>query len=590
MFETRPRGALAALFLFLLTCSLATSSARADASSEQLNALVDEWYDNFLEMNPVMATFNGVHDYDDRLANSISPEFIEKLVASEHGYLERLEKINPEGLDTQDRLSWEIFRRDRMETIADAEFPGHLMPVNQMFSLPIFFVQMGSPGGLTPFNTAEDYDKFLSRIDDFVVWMDQAVTNMREGIERGVVLPQIIVEKTLPVLESQIAATPAESQFYSPIEAMPEEIQGDDRARLQLAYENAIAEKIVPAYRGLHAFMRDEYMPHARQTTALSALPDGEAWYRLAIAQNTSTNMTAEEIHELGKREVERIEGEMRKLAESVGFEGDIAQLREWVNSQEELKYSSEEDVLERYRGLRDRVQANIPKLFSLSPEADFEIRKVEGFRQATTPGAHYMPPSPDGSRLGIFYVNTGGWENRSHAMGEALYMHEAVPGHHFQIAIARELDELPRFRRYNGYTAYSEGWGLYAESLGEELGLYQDPFQKLGQLNSEIFRARRLVVDTGLHAMGWTREEALAYLPSEVEINRYIVMPGQALAYKVGELKIKDLRARAAARLGDRFDLREFHSQILKDGPLPLDVLEAKVDRWIESEATAGR
>ncbi|HEX9639786.1 MAG TPA: DUF885 domain-containing protein, partial [Candidatus Krumholzibacteria bacterium] len=326
MFETRPRGALAALFLFLLTCSLATSSARADASSEQLNALVDEWYDNFLEMNPVMATFNGVHDYDDRLANSISPEFIEKLVASEHGYLERLEKINPEGLDTQDRLSWEIFRRDRMETIADAEFPGHLMPVNQMFSLPIFFVQMGSPGGLTPFNTAEDYDKFLSRIDDFVVWMDQAVTNMREGIERGVVLPQIIVEKTLPVLESQIAATPAESQFYSPIEAMPEEIQGDDRARLQLAYENAIAEKIVPAYRGLHAFMRDEYMPHARQTTALSALPDGEAWYRLAIAQNTSTNMTAEEIHELGKREVERIEGEMRKLAESVGFEGDIAQ------------------------------------------------------------------------------------------------------------------------------------------------------------------------------------------------------------------------------------------------------------------------
>jgi uncharacterized protein (DUF885 family) len=590
MFETRPRGALAALFLFLLTCSLATSSARADASSEQLNALVDEWYDNFLEMNPVMATFNGVHDYDDRLANSISPEFIEKLVASEHGYLERLEKINPEGLDTQDRLSWEIFRRDRMETIADAEFPGHLMPVNQMFSLPIFFVQMGSPGGLTPFNTAEDYDKFLSRIDDFVVWMDQAVTNMREGIERGVVLPQIIVEKTLPVLESQIAATPAESQFYSPIEAMPEEIQGDDRARLQLAYENAIAEKIVPAYRGLHAFMRDEYMPHARQTTALSALPDGEAWYRLAIAQNTSTNMTAEEIHELGKREVERIEGEMRKLAESVGFEGDIAQLREWVNSQEELKYSSEEDVLERYRGLRDRVQANIPKLFSLSPEADFEIRKVEDFRQATTPGAHYMPPSPDGSRLGIFYVNTGGWENRSHAMGEALYMHEAVPGHHFQIAIARELDELPRFRRYNGYTAYSEGWGLYAESLGEELGLYQDPFQKLGQLNSEIFRARRLVVDTGLHAMGWTREEALAYLPSEVEINRYIVMPGQALAYKVGELKIKDLRARAAARLGDRFDLREFHSQILKDGPLPLDVLEAKVDRWIESEATAGR
>jgi uncharacterized protein (DUF885 family) len=590
MFETRPRGALAALFLFLLTCSLATSSARADASSEQLNALVDEWYDNFLEMNPVMATFNGVHDYDDRLANSISPEFIEKLVASEHGYLERLEKINPEGLDTQDRLSWEIFRRDRMETIADAEFPGHLMPVNQMFSLPIFFVQMGSPGGLTPFNTAEDYDKFLSRIDDFVVWMDQAVTNMREGIERGVVLPQIIVEKTLPVLESQIAATPAESQFYSPIEAMPEEIQGDDRARLQLAYENAIAEKIVPAYRGLHAFMRDEYMPHARQTTALSALPDGEAWYRLAIAQNTSTNMTAEEIHELGKREVERIEGEMRKLAESVGFEGDIAQLREWVNSQEELKYSSEENVLERYRGLRDRVQANIPKLFSLSPEADFEIRKVEGFRQATTPGAHYMPPSPDGSRLGIFYVNTGGWENRSHAMGEALYMHEAVPGHHFQIAIARELDELPRFRRYNGYTAYSEGWGLYAESLGEELGLYQDPFQKLGQLNSEIFRARRLVVDTGLHAMGWTREEALAYLPSEVEINRYIVMPGQALAYKVGELKIKDLRARAAARLGDRFDLREFHSQILKDGPLPLDVLEAKVDRWIESEATAGR
>jgi uncharacterized protein (DUF885 family) len=461
------------------------------------------------------------------------------------------------------------------------------MPINQMFSLPIFFVQMGSPGGVTPFETVQDYENWLARIDGFEIWMDQAIVNMREGIAEGIVLPGVIVDKTLPIIEGQIVEDPTTSSFYRVVGAMPEDFDDATRDRLTAAYTRAIETQIVPAFRRMAEFLRDEYRPQARATIALTELPGGAAWYEHDIATHTNTRLTATEIHEIGKAEVTRILGEMETLAGEVGFEGDLQEMRRWTRQQPELRYESEEDLLESYRALRAVVEPHLPELFGRIPEADFEIRAVEAFRQATTPGAHYMRPAPDGSRPGIFYVNTGGWENRTRAGSEALFIHEAIPGHHFQVALAGELGELPRFRRFGGYTAYIEGWGLYAEQLGQQVGLYRNPYQRLGQLSSELFRARRLVVDTGIHALGWSRGEALAYLGSEVEIDRYIVMPGQALAYKIGELKIVELRDRAKQRLGDDFDLRAFHDEILTDGALPLDVLEVKVDGWIDAQAS---
>lgn len=569
--------------VFLLV--LAPAAALA-SPAEELHVVVEEYFDRSMEMNPVLATFNGDHRFNDRLENSIGPGHRAATEALERECLEKIEAVDPTDLGPQDRLSWEIFRRERIHALEGMQFPAHLMPINQMFSLPIFFVQLGQPGGMTPFETVQDYENWLGRIDGFVVWMDQAIANMREGIERGIVLPGVIVDKTLPIMEGQVVEEPTGSGFYRVVEAMPEDFDEETRERLTEAYTKAIGEQVVPAYRRMADFLRDEYRPQARETIAITALPGGEAWYAHMIATHTNTRLSPREIHDIGLAEVARIRGEIEQLAGEVGFEGDLPEMYRWMRQQPGLHYSSEEDVLESYRALRKVVEPHLPELFGRLPEADFEIRPVEKYRQATTPGAHYMRPAPDGSRPGIFYVNTGGWENRLRTGTEALFIHEAIPGHHFQVALAGELRELPRFRRFGGYTAYIEGWGLYAEQLGPRVGLYTDPYQRLGQLNSERFRALRLVVDTGIHALGWTREEALAYLGSEVEVDRYIVMPGQALAYKIGELKIVELRDRAKDRLGDDFDLRAFHDEILNDGALPLDVLEVKVDGWIEERA----
>jgi uncharacterized protein (DUF885 family) len=574
--------------MIVIALALLLVPAVAPASpAEDLHTLVEDHFDRSMEMNPVFATFNGDHRFNDRLANSIGPDHRAASEALEREYLEKIEAIDPSALDGQDQLTWEIFRRERIQALEGMRFPMHLMPINQMFSLPIFFVQLGSPGGMTPFATVEDYENWLARIDGFEIWMDQAIANMRQGIDQGVVLPGVIVDKTLPILEGQVVEDPTASAFYQVIEAMPEEFDAATRERMTAGYVEAIGTQVIPAYQRMATFLRDEYRPHARDTVALTALPGGTAWYEHAIAMHTNSRLTAAEIHEIGRNEVARIQGAMRNLAEEVGFEGDPGAMHAWMREQPELRYESEEDLLESYRALRQVVEPHLGELFGRIPAADFEIRPVEEYRQATTPGAHYMRPTPDGSRPGIFYVNTGGWENRTRAGNEALFIHEAIPGHHFQVALAGELGELPRFRRFGGYTAYIEGWGLYAEQLGPQVGLYRDPYQRLGQLGSELFRARRLVVDTGIHALGWSRDEALAYLGSEVEIDRYIVMPGQALAYKIGELKIVELRDRAMQRLGEDFDLRAFHDEILTDGALPLDVLEVKIDDWIEERAS---
>jgi uncharacterized protein (DUF885 family) len=414
---------------------------------------------------------------------------------------------------------------------------------------------------------------------------------MRAGVSRGVVQPRIVMEKVLPQLEAMLVSEPRQSVFYRPVAQFQEGMGAQDRERLAAAFTSAISEQIVPAYRRLHAFIRDEYLPRTRTTVALTSLPQGEEWYAYQVRLQTTTRMTPEQIHELGLREVARIRGELDRIMREVGFHGDLAAFFAHLRSDSRFYYTNADELLNGYRALKDQVAAATPRLFTIQPKADFEIRAVEAFRAQSASTASYRMATPDGSRPGVFYVNTFDLKSRPRYTMQAIYLHEAVPGHHFQFSIQQELENLPRFRRFGSYTAYSEGWGLYAESLGRELGLYTDPYDYFGALGTEVFRAVRLVVDTGIHAQGWSREQAIEYMLANApvgqtdavsEIERYIANPGQALAYKVGALKIQELRARATERLGEDFDVREFHTQVLIDGALPLDVLEAKLDRWL--------
>ncbi len=453
---------------------------------------------------------------------------------------------------------------------------------------------MGSGKGAHPFKTVKDYEDFLHRIDGFVVWVNQAIVNMKEGIQKGYVQPKVVMEKVLPQLQAQVVENPEESLFWEPIKSFSGKFHKIDRARLMNEYTKAIQNKIVPAYRSLHDYIRDDYMKHTRTTVGMSALPNGKAMYAYNVKTFTTTTLTPEEIHDRGLSEVKRIHDEMRKVMKEVGFEGDLKAFFEFMNNEKRFYFTKREDLVDGYTALKDKVRPLLPKLFDMMPKADYEVRAVEPFREKSASGGSYDAASPDGSRPGVFYVNAYDLSARPKWAMEALSLHEAAPGHHFQIAIQQEMEQLPRFRRFGGFGAYIEGWGLYAESLGKELGVYKDPYQYFGALNAELWRAIRLVVDTGLHAKDWTREDVLHYMYENAavkearavsETERYIAAPGQALGYKVGQMKIRELRNRAEKALGDQFNVREFHNEILLTGSVPLDVLDGKIDRWIASK-----
>ncbi len=581
------------LFLLLACTPDQSTEVTADTSAE-LNALFERYFEANLELNPLGSTFLGERRYNDRFPNSIGPEHRAAELALEQRFLEEIQAIDPSDLGEQDRLSYEMFVADRERAIAGERFPTHLMPLNQFYSTPNFFVQLGSGSSAQPFETVEDYDNFLKRIDGFVTWVDQAKANFREGIEQGVVLPRILVERTLPQLAAHVVEDPEQSLFWRPVANMPEAITGEDRTRLADAYRAAITEQLVPAYAGLHDFLRDEYLPHARDTVGMNALPNGQAWYEFRVANITTTDLTPAEIHEIGLAEVTRIHEEIRGVMADVGFEGTLHEFFVYTETDPQFFYETGDELIQGYRDLQAVVDPLLPALFDLAPKANYEVRAVEPFREQSAAGGSYMRPSPDGARPGVFYANTYDIKARPIWAMESLSLHEASPGHHFQLSIQQELEGLPRFRRFGGYTAYTEGWALYAETLGKELGVYTDPYQYYGALSAELWRAIRLVVDTGYHHHGWTREQVLEYMDENsataparaiAEAERYIAIPGQAVSYKIGQLKIAELRARAEAALGDRFDVRAFHTEILKDGALPLDVLEGKINRWIENQ-----
>jgi uncharacterized protein (DUF885 family) len=574
--------------------SAASATAQIKASNEtaaELIGIAERYYDRHLELNPLAATAEGDHRFDAKFGDYVSLAWMADSLAVEQDALEKLQTIKPERLRGEDLVTFDAFRSGREINVEGYRFPSELLPIQQFSNLASSFAVAGSGRGIQPFRTAQDYDNFLSRMDGFAAWADQSIANMKIGVAKGVVQPRIVVERTIPQLAAQLVDDPKQSIFWQPILNFPAGLSVAERQRLTKAYAGKIATVVMPAYRRLHDYLATEYLPSARASVGLSELPNGASWYAYLVRYHTSTSMTPAQVHELGLSEVARIRTEMERIKGQVGHAGDLGSLLDALRANPDFHYRDPAELLAGYDALRQRVTSGLPLLFAVKPKATFEVRPVEAFRAPGEAAASYVPGSADGTRPGVFYVNTHDLASRPKYSMEALYLHEAEPGHHLQVAIAQEQTGLPRFRRFARDTAYGEGWALYAASLGHDLGLYTDPYSAFGALSTEMWRAAALVVDTGIHAKGWTREQAIDYLRANTalgeadiaaEVDRCIAWPGQALAGKLGQLEILRLRRRAQEKLGTRFDIRAFHSQVLESGPLPLAVLESRIERWI--------
>jgi len=566
----------------------------AAARAARLTTLYAEYWEEVLKLNPVQATFQGDARYNDQLPDFGSAEYREQVRSFNERWLKTVEAVGSEGLQGQDLLSYRIFVDERRNTLDGERFPGWMMPVNQMGSIVSYSVLLGSGTNAQPFATVADYDAWLRRAARIPVLLDTEIANMRAGIDANVVQPRVVMEKVLPQFDAILVDDVEKSPFWGPVAKFPDDIPEADRERLTAAFRTLIADQLNPAIQRQRDFIANDYLPHTRDSVGLDALPDGMAWYAFSAKQQTTSDLTPEAIHQIGLDEVARIHEQIRGVMAETKFEGSLQEFFRFMQTDRRFQFRSEDQLLAHYRAIEQKIEARVPELFSLTPKAGFEIRPIEAFRAASAAGGEYMSPSEDGTRPGIFYVNTFDLPTRKRWDAEDLFLHEAIPGHHFQLALQQELTGLPAFRRFGGETAYIEGWGLYAESLGKELGLYTDPYDYFGRLQGELWRAVRLVVDTGLHSKGWTRQQVLDYMfenssvsePDAIaEAERYIAWPGQALAYKIGELKIQELRKRSEAALGEAFDIRAFHAEVLKDGALPLPLLEAKIDAWIAAQ-----
>ena len=585
--------------LLLITAALllggCTALQRPATAAAELDRLVEAYFDEYLELNPTTATDIGDHRFDDRLELPAAPAYAAAAADLERRYRDAAAAIDPGQLDETARLTREMFLFNRGVELARNRYPRRLLPISQFDGgLATELAIYGAGSGAQPFATVADYERWLRRAAQFPQWVDQAIAAMREGAAQGIVHPQVVMAKVVPQLDALITADPADSIFYGPVALMSPDWPEAERTRLESAFARLIADDLNPAYRKLRDFIRDEHLPGCRETVGWLALPGGAAWYASEVRRQTTTSLTPDEIHAIGLSEVARIRSEMEGVTQDVGFKGTLAEFFRYVQEEPTFYFQQPSDLLAAFRRVKKQIDAELPRLFSVMPKADYEVREVEAFRSASAAGGSYQGPSADGARPGTFYVNTYNLKAQPIYGIETLSLHEAAPGHHFQISIQQELTGLPRFRRFERNVAYVEGWALYSESLGRELGLFTDPMQWYGRLSDEMLRAMRLVVDTGLHAKGWSRERAIRYLRDnssmaatdiEAEVERYIVNPGQALGYKIGDLRIQGLRRKAAGALGNHFDLREFHAQVLMDGSLPLDVLEAKIDRWIAGQ-----
>jgi uncharacterized protein (DUF885 family) len=579
---------LLAAILFATTATAdELSGADLDKRRKALADLLKEQWEYTLRTSPEFASILGDRRYNDQLSD-VSESGVKKDLAATKKFLQRLERIETTGFSEQESVNKALLGHNLRDNIEDIELKEWEMPVTQISGIHLNAAQLPS---LLPFATTKDYDDYAKRLRGFPKQMDDTIANMRKGMRDRLMPPKFLLEKVVKQAEGIGAQEPDKTPFAEPLSKFPDAVPESDRARLRTEIVDAIRTSVLPSYAKFTAFVRDDYAPHGRKDVGLWALPDGTKRYAVRVRQSTTTKLSADEIHKIGLNEVTRIEGEMLAIAKSLGF-ADLKSFRASLANNPDLKGKTRAHILELYRGYIDQMYAKLPQLFGRLPKAKVIVVPVEEFREKEASGAQYEPGSPDGSRPGRVEVNTGEAESRKTINMESTAYHEGVPGHHMQIAITQELTGLPEFRRFGtSYTAYVEGWALYSEKLGKEVGFYTNPYNDYGRLQDEMLRAIRLVVDTGLHSKHWTRAQVVQFFhdhtsEDEVEVqnetDRYIVWPGQALGYKIGSLKITELREKARKELGDKFDIRAFHDEVLGAGALPMDVLEQRINDWI--------
>jgi uncharacterized protein (DUF885 family) len=586
------RATLFALTLLAAAVPTARSAEPSSSAAKELHQLFESEWERGLRENPVAASFQGDRRYDDRWPD-LSSEALARSHAGDREVLATLAGLPDDRLDAGDRLNRDLFARQYRGELDSYEWGLRFLPITQRRGVQ----SAHELAQVLPFKTAHDFELWIARLNGLDTYVDQTIDLMREGMRRGLVQPRIIMERVPAQIAKQVVTDPTASPFYAPFDKMPASIPATEQERLRAAARQAIEQEVVPAYRRLQTFFNEQYLPASRNTVGIWDTPGGTDWYQKRVRWFTTTELTADQIHEIGLAEVARIRGEMQKVIERVGFKGSFEEFLHFLRTDPQFRYRDPEQLLQAYLAMSKRVDPLLPQYFGRLPRMPYGVRPIPMESAPDTTTAYYQPPSMDGRRAGYYYVNLYKPEERPTYEIPVLTIHEAVPGHHLQIALAQELGEQPKFRRDFEATAFVEGWALYSESLGEEMGFYDDPYAKFGQLTYEMWRAVRLVVDTGLHQKRWSRELAIEFFKANAakseldivnEVDRYISWPGQALAYKIGELRIKELRAKATQELGAKFDLREFHDGVLGSGAVPLDVLEANVAAWQARKAAA--
>ncbi len=586
-------------YLIALAIVCMATGCKSLQTTPSFDELTTEYFNDYLELNPLSATSNGIPGYNDKLVLEMTQEYRTKKHAFYNKYQQMLLTVPFNSLTDEQKISYKIIEWETEIGKKMLQTDLHLLPVDHFNSLHLRMAMLASGTNVQPFRTVKDYNDFSTRMELYSVWLDSARVAMKAGISKNIVLPRTLIMKMIPQFESMINDTPEKHIFYAAINQMPAHFQEKERNQIASKYATIIREKLNPKLSEMLHFLKTEYVAAGRTTDGIGALPNGQAAYRAMVQWHTSTDMTPEQIHELGLREVARLQSEMELVKKQVGFDGTIREFFEHVRTKRELMpFTSPEQVIANFNAIHERIRPNVDKLFSLQPKMQFEVRRTEAFREETA-AAQYVAGNLDGSRPGIFYVPIPDVTSYNTYGDEDLFLHEAIPGHHFQIALQIENEVLPEFRKYGWFGAYGEGWALYTESLGKELGLYTDPYQYFGMLGGEMHRAIRLVVDTGIHSKGWTREQAIQYstdneAESEAsiisEIERYMAMPGQALSYKIGQITILDLRKKAEEQLGNKFDIRKFHEQLLESGGMPLELLKSKITAWIDRQSDISR
>ena len=587
------------LMLFLVSCDQDKTEDTTLPSVEvkqDFSVMLDNFYQGLLVLDPLRATQAGDQRYNSLLPNYLSKTYRDSSIVFYKKFKKQASSFKDPDLSESELMSKAIVIWECDIKLEESKYRTELFPIDQMFSLNLYMGQLGSGSGAQPFKTVEDYENWLKRLEAYVVWLNTAEQNMKEGVRIRYVLPSSLILKIIPQLKSQANENLEENLFYAPIKIFPKTFTKAQKDTLTASYTALMKDKLIPACKNLDNYVSSDYLNAGRTSSGIDAIPNGKKYYKFTIKKYTTTNMSADTIHNIGLREVARILSEMEKIKEAVAYKGDIISFFDFVrNNPKLMPFTKPEQVINNFNKIHHKMQPQLNKLFATKPKAKFEVRRTEAFREASA-SPQYKPGSFDGTRPGVFYVPIPDASKYNVYMDESVFLHEAIPGHHYQTSLTQENDSLPYFRKNLRYSAYGEGWALYTESLGKELGLYTDPYQYFGMLSAEMHRAIRLVVDTGIHTKGWTRERAIQYsLDNEAvpearivsEVERYMANPGQALSYKIGQMKILELRQMAETALGDSFDIKEFHDLILETGCIPLQLMEERVIRWVAMKNT---